>query len=324
MMTQDRFHLTFRWGRLADYLVAGLIGLAFIVGLASDAGSVPRDEEIPFGEGVLWQVQRPGEEPSYVFGTIHMNREDILAVPEAVKSALNDARSASFEIEFDERTAEAIARFTLTGGRKTLDALLGPDLFAEVVEAAEPYGLSVHHVRHFKPWAVFMMFGKPPSIVEDEEETNGKPILDGWLYEQAEERGIPTYGLESVRQHLSPFLDISLEDQRRLVQAALMGLEGDQTEVERRHTELVRRYLDGELGTIIASFDEDIPAEYEDVITDFNRRLLEDRNHLMVERMLPQLKKGKAFVAVGAAHLPGNEGIIALLGEHGYQAQRLH
>ena len=43
------------------------------------------------------------------------------------------------------------------------------------------------------------------------------------------------------------------------------------------------------------------------------KRLLTDRNHRMVERMQDILQEGNAFIAIGAMHLPGDDGVLALL-----------
>jgi uncharacterized protein YbaP (TraB family) len=52
-------------------------------------------------------------------------------------------------------------------------------------------------------------------------------------------------------------------------------------------------------------------------------RLINDRNRRMVERMLPWLREGSAFVAVGALHLAGPEGILRLLSDRGYRVTRV-
>jgi hypothetical protein len=44
----------------------------------------------------------------------------------------------------------------------------------------------------------------------------------------------------------------------------------------------------------------------------------------MVERLRPRLAEGGAFVAVGALHLPGEEGILRLLERQGYRVTRLY
>ena len=57
---------------------------------------------------------------------------------------------------------------------------------------------------------------------------------------------------------------------------------------------------------------------------DFQRRLVDDRNQHMVERMQPYLQQGKAFVAVGALHLPGKTGLLERLQQQGYTVSRVY
>jgi uncharacterized protein YbaP (TraB family) len=47
-------------------------------------------------------------------------------------------------------------------------------------------------------------------------------------------------------------------------------------------------------------------------------RFILDRNRRMVERMGRRLFEGNAFIAVGALHLPGEDGILRLLEQQGY------
>ena len=44
----------------------------------------------------------------------------------------------------------------------------------------------------------------------------------------------------------------------------------------------------------------------------------------MVDRLRSRLKTGGAFVAVGAAHLPGKKGLLSLLAQQGYKVERVY
>ncbi len=61
-----------------------------------------------------------------------------------------------------------------------------------------------------------------------------------------------------------------------------------------------------------------------DFLRGFMERLLDRRNEVMVARMAPMLAGGNAFIAVGAAHLPGDKGILYLLEQQGYQISRVY
>src|SRR3546814_13012429 len=56
----------------------------------------------------------------------------------------------------------------------------------------------------------------------------------------------------------------------------------------------------------------------------FKEAFVDDRNRTMVERMTPLLERGKAFVAVGALHMPGDEGILHLLEQQGWRVTRVY
>ena len=57
----------------------------------------------------------------------------------------------------------------------------------------------------------------------------------------------------------------------------------------------------------------------ENAYADFMRLIVDKRNHTMAERAQPLIEKGKVFIAVGALHLPGEEGLVELLRERGYR-----
>jgi hypothetical protein len=89
-----------------------------------------------------------------------------------------------------------------------------------------------------------------------------------------------------------------------------------------RFDRLVENYLDGDMTPVFEELEAEM--EREPGARAFKEALLDQRNHQMVERMMPLLERGKAFVAVGAAHLPGDEGMLHLLEQRGYRITRVY
>ncbi len=78
-------------------------------------------------------------------------------------------------------------------------------------------------------------------------------------------------------------------------------------------------YLKGEIGMIMPTLRKIVPDSLsEEDYELFLKYLISDRNHVMADRAVPIIDKGNAFIAVGALHLPGKEGIIELLRAKGY------
>ena len=87
---------------------------------------------------------------------------------------------------------------------------------------------------------------------------------------------------------------------------------------------LIRLYLAGDLAAIFRLMVEPARLLGEDYMTTFIERLLDARNEVMVHRMDGLLKHGNAFIGVGAAHLPGDKGVLRLLEKKGYKITRVY
>ncbi|HLT00594.1 MAG TPA: TraB/GumN family protein [Geminicoccaceae bacterium] len=259
---------------------------------------------IPFGQGVLWRIEPPDAPPSYLLGTLHSRDPEIVRLPEPVAARLDQAQSLSVEVLQTPRAMQVYRRMIeLEDG--DLEDLIGPARMAAVERAGARYGVSEPRLRELKPWVLSVLFSVPPADM-----TEGRPMLDRVLEERAAERGIPVYGLERIEEQIGAYDRLDLEQQIALLDAAL----AQNPQIECWWEQVIKpAYLGRDAGTLYALMPKTIDGD-----ATLWRALIVERNARMVERMRPRLREGNAFIAVGAAHLPGEDGILSLLSRQGY------
>lgn len=259
------------------------------------------------GHGLLWKVERPGDAPSYVFGTMHSTDVRVLSLPAAVRAALARSRSLTLEVDLNADTVERMrAAMRYRDGRE-LASVVGEALYRRCVRLMEEYGVGEARVRHMKPWAVLLTLSMP--------RPEGREFLDLRLYRQARQAGKPVYGLERGEEQVGYFEDMSRADQIALLRETVEN----HASLPRMFDELVRAYLAHDLAALSAINARYLEADDPALARRFMERLVYGRNRLMVRRMQPRLREGQAFIAVGALHLPGRDGILHLLEQRGYR-----
>jgi uncharacterized protein YbaP (TraB family) len=115
------------------------------------------------------------------------------------------------------------------------------------------------------------------------------------------------------------FDSLPLPDQVVLLQDTV----NTQAELEKEFEALHKAYLARDLGAITAIGEKIKPSD-ERLYTEVMDRLLAKRNLRMIERMAPILKLGGTFIAVGAAHLPGETGLLYRLEKAGYRVTAVY
>jgi uncharacterized protein YbaP (TraB family) len=258
-----------------------------------------------YGTGLLWRVSKIGTAPSFVFGTIHVADESITRLPEKVISALKS--SSIFVMEVLPEPSEIMAftsRMYFSNGQKLTD-LLSQALFEEVVRLLGNYHLSADIVTLIKPWAAFLTLNYP---------SQSGQILDYKLLEIARENGAELKGLESVQEQLDIFDNLALEKQIKLLSDTVCHY----AFVEDDFDLMKSMYLDRDISGLYAYAQR--YSQFEDELyNELIKKLSIDRNYTMAERMQPQLGNGGAFIAIGAMHLVGDEGVLAILAKNDYE-----
>lgn len=272
-------------------------------------------EDLSSQQGLLWQISKPDSTPSYLFGTIHSENIRINQLPTIVNSSFEQADSATFELLMDIPTMLKSASAMFFTGEQSLERLINKDLYNKVVKLLKPHSIPIDVAKRLKPWAVIVMLSSPP--------TKTGEFLDLLLYKKAQQLKIPTYGLEKVEEQLQVFEDLSLEDQVILLQETLTQFEQQPNIFAKLHELYLQRNLTA-LMQFSTEYMQPDSSRHEKLIKDFYKKLIDDRNRKMVKRMQQRLQEGNAFIAVGALHLPGEQGIIKLLQNQGYQVSALY
>ncbi|NJO15748.1 MAG: TraB/GumN family protein [Thioploca sp.] len=272
-------------------------------------------EDLSLQQGLLWQISKPGSTPSYLFGTIHSEDTRVNQLPALVNSFFEQADSASFELLMDIPTLLKSASAMFFTGEQSLEQILDEDLYNQVINALNQQGMPANVAKRLKPWAVIAMLNAPP--------TKTGEFLDLLLYKKAQQLKMPTYGLEKVEEQLRVFEGLSLEEQVILLRETLAQFEQMPRIFDKLHELYLQRNLTA-LMQFSTEYMQPNHSPHEKLVKNFYKKLVDDRNVKMVKRMQKRLQEGNAFIAVGALHLPGKNGIIKLLQAQGYQVLALY
>jgi hypothetical protein len=293
-----------RLRRLSVVLLLFLFPLSNVLPVQEGAGY--------FDTGLLFKVDKGGGDPSFLFGTMHSEDPRVTRLPQAVRQAFDDAEQFAMEILMDEATLiESMAALRLTDGRD-LEDIIGPRLYREAMEAVGELGYPVTACRRFKPWALVTLLSIPAPSSGD--------YLDMILYQRALAQGKQMVGLETVQEQLAPFDSLSDEEQTLLLQDTLESLD----ELPALYEELLSAYVGRDLAALVELNNTHLDASDSELGRRLNKGVIDDRNQRMAQRLLPVLKEGSAFVAVGALHLPGKDGVLHLLERQGYRIKRVY
>ena len=293
-------------------LAAFILAVLLVGRLALGAGDVPN------GQGLLWKIERAELAPSYLFGTIHITDERVLDLPPAVAAAFGAARSATFEVIMTDELRMTMARAMVLRDGRTLDSILGPELFREAAAAGARYGFGPEQLKYFKPWALAMFFSVPQA--EFARASMGEVPLDQWLQNEARARGKPVYALETGDEQIALFNGLSEADQLAMLESAIK----DNARIEALFEDMTARYLARDVGGIYSEMLVQSQSMNKQLLELFLLRFNDERNRTMIARMAERLAEGGAFIAIGALHLPGERGLVSLLRNQGYRVERAY
>jgi uncharacterized protein YbaP (TraB family) len=268
------------------------------------------------GKGRLWRIERPGLAPSYLFGTMHSSAPDALALPGSVLRAFAGSTVVVGELDMAKVNYGAIMASALLPAGQSLADHLSPELYERTLAAVAPLGLAPAVADRLEIWFLGLMLSNDPAEIERQRQ--GKSVLDDWLQQEGRRQGKTIVGLETLGEQLAIFAGWPEPLQVAMLRAALdfPGL------IAGSNAALTALWLDGDLPSMWRLFRVSLMASGPEFRRRMTQELVIGRNHSMAERLAPILTLGGVFVAVGALHLAGDEGLIVLLRDQGWTVTR--
>lgn len=256
---------------------------------------------------LLWQISgKQLTRPSYLFGTMHVLCADDAALSDSLKAVIAGCDKIYFEINLGDMSGMLGAiRYMQMNDEKKLSDLLDPAAYARV---------KAYFAQHAAMLPFAMLERLKPMLISGiiEEEGLGCPTTDGMemmIMKEAHPNKKPVDGLETVEFQARLFDSIPYGEQAKELVNDIDSVESNKKMTQN----LAELYKKQDLDQI-----DQLSRKGDQAMNKYMDILLYDRNRKWA-KMLDSLMQGNSLlIAVGAAHLPGENGVIDLLRKEGY------
>jgi hypothetical protein len=267
------------------------------------------DKPLTNNNSLLWQVSGNGlNKPSYLFGTIHIISQDDYFLGKNVVRKIQKSDELIMEIDLDKMDVLFLAKLSvLPDGKSIKDFMHDSDYTILQSFMEDSIGIKKFTFENaygkLKPFFLEqLIFIKYLGQETESYEQNFKKL--------AEDKNIPMSGLETYEEQLKFIDDIPLEDQLTSIVSTIKNYSAETQKL----SQLVKDYKAQNLTALTASFEAD-----EDQT--LKTKLVDKRNSNWIPKLKSIMQDKSCFVAVGAGHLGGENGLINLLKKQGYSVE---
>ncbi len=277
----------------------------------------------PTEKSLLWEISGNGlESPSYLYGTIHMiDRKDFF-LTESTKKSLSKANNVVFEINMEDMSNPMamlpMLMKIMMNGDTTLSDLLTDEEYELVADhfANSSLPLPMAMLERVKPMFLSMLDPEQMMSMEPATDSTGMVSYELELMQLAQEQNKGMGGLETAEFQMSLFDSIPYKVQAQMLMESIKG--GSDQEAQQLDL-MVEMYKNQDIQAM-----QDIMKDDTGGIGKYEELLLLSRNRNWIPVMQKMMAESPTFFAVGAGHLGGQEGVIALLRAAGFKVEAVN
>ena len=278
-------------------LLLFLLSLVPVVGVAQELEN-----------SLLWKISGNGlKKPSYLYGTVHITCDATLDAN--TLKALDETSQLYLELDMDDPNMQGqmMSTMMMKDGVK-MSSLVTEDEFALIDQLfTDNLGFSAKMFDNVKPSLAQMML--MPKMLDCPMQS-----VEGELMKITKQQNEEVYGLETVASQMAVFDAIPYKEQMaELLNTARDNMASDREKYKR----MMKIYESKDLNAIKDFMQEEENKMYDD----HSDILLDDRNKKWIAKIEAAAKEKPTFFGVGAAHLPGENGVIKLLRKQGFKVE---
>lgn len=305
--------------------LAAFMAVAAAFGIQAQGQSVPASQHAEAHAPVeaaapvqaspaLWKI-KSAHGTIYLLGTIHMMKPDVNWESAPVKAGLAASSKLVEEVSNvdDKAAAQTLLLQYGIDIEHPLSTKISKDDLAKLDAALQQMGIPGESaLEPLRPWAAMLTISVVPMMKAGYTLESG---VDTTLAQEWKATGKTVDGLETLDQQVHFFADMSEADQVMALHVSLEQLDHASEDVDK----MVTAWIKGDVETIATlentEFKQEDPGLY--------KLLIVERNKTWAGQLSRMLDSGGTeFVAVGAGHLPGNDGVLKLLAAKGYTVTR--
>ena len=256
---------------------------------------------------IFWELESPEGKQIFIFGSIHVDDNRVVDFSDSVNNAMKKSDL------FVSETNNVNNLKALEGLGDKYSKYLSDEDFQKISELSDFHSIETDFAIKLKPWLLGFIFSSPRAM---------NPFSqDNLLKVAASNYGLASKGLETVDEHYSVLDTLSPEDQFQILKNVLNLSEADK---EKNYELMIKIYLTFNLNKILNA-DEEITKSIvpKKAWSSVKNELIHKRNKLFFNRLLILAKKNVLFVAIGASHLAGDDGLLQQFFQAGFKKKSL-
>lgn len=266
--------------------------------------------QAPTENSLLWEIKAPDQsKSSYLFGTIHLICPADFSLSDSLKLAITKTEQVALEVDMDNPNmmASMMKTMNMADGNELKKLITEPEYAKLSKFYKDSVGMGLAMFEKVKP---FVLMGPLFNAVLACQPQSYEMSLVELAKKQKEE----VIGLETIDEQMALFDSVSYKDQMKVILTMIDSLPQAREEFKG----LVELYKAQKINDLYK-----LTLKSEFGLEGNEEVLLFARNQKWITRIQKIMAEKSTFFAVGAAHLGGERGVIALLRKEGYKVRAI-